>query len=443
MENWLCAFTKFFLISLSLVSWEACSISKQIGKTAKQDIINKTDLTSANIGICIYDPIENKFLYNHNSNKYFIPASNTKIITCYAAMKYLGDSLAGLRVLDCQTVLLLIPTGDPTLLHHDFRFQPVIEFLKNQTKPLFFMKAKWQEKALGKGWAWDDFKYDYSAERNAMPVFGNVATVRGDLNNLKIEPSVFSAHFKYNQLKDSIGYIKNLERALSSNEFEAGELSKEEVVSSSPFITSDSLALQILSDTIHKDIKIPEGWIAVPPVVDSFVIKSQPTDSVLKIMMHRSDNFLAEQSLLMVSNEVLGVMNDEKIIDTLVKTIFKEIPQKPRWVDGSGLSRYNLFTPQDFVFILNKMRSGFSWNRITTIFANGGTGTLVDSYKDLEGRIYAKTGTLSNNVALSGYLITNKNKTLIFSVLIGNHMSNAPQIRSDIEKFLMQIIKNH
>src|SRR3954454_19959167 len=131
-------------------------------------------------------------------------------------------------------------------------------------------------------------------------------------------------------------------------------------------------------------------------------------------MMHRSDNFYAEQSLLMVSNEILGVMNDEKIIDTLLRSDYKEMPQKPSWVDGSGLSRYNLFTPQDFVFVLNKMKSEVNWNRITTIFPTGGTGTLGIAYKDLQGKIFAKTGTLSNNTALSGFIITTSKKILIF-----------------------------
>ncbi len=72
----------------------------------------------------------------------------------------------------------------------------------------------------------------------------------------------------------------------------------------------------------------------------------------------------------------LGVMNDEKIIDTLLKTDLKDLPQKPRWVDGSGLSRYNLFTPKDFVFILNKMKNEFGIERIKIIFPTGGRGTL-------------------------------------------------------------------
>ena len=160
-------------------------------------------------------------------------------------------------------------------------------------------------------------------------------------------------------------------------------------------------------------------------------------------MMHRSDNFFAEQTLLMVSNQILGVMNDDKIIDTLLKTDFKDLPQKPNWADGSGLSRYNLFSPQDFVFVLNKMRNEFEWKRITTIFSTGGSGTLSARYKNLEGKIYAKTGTLSNNLALSGYVITNKGKTLIFAILVGNHTAAGVDIRNAMEQFLTGIIEKY
>ena len=61
-------------------------------------------------------------------------------------------------------------------------------------------------------------------------------------------------------------------------------------------------------------------------------------------------------------------MNDEKIIDTLLKTDFKDLPQRPVWVDGSGLSRYNLFTPKDFVGILKKMKNEFGIERMKIFY---------------------------------------------------------------------------
>ncbi|HPN60415.1 MAG TPA: D-alanyl-D-alanine carboxypeptidase [Chitinophagaceae bacterium] len=171
------------------------------------------------------------------------------------------------------------------------------------------------------------------------------------------------------------------------------------------------------------------------------IIHSQPTDSLLKPMMHRSDNFFAEQSLLMVSNEYLGMMNDAKIIDTLLKTDFKDLPQKPRWADGSGLSRYNLFTPQDFVTILNKMKNEFGMERIKTIFPTGGEGTISSYYKAGNGYVYAKTGTLSGVVALSGFLYTKKGKLLIFSTLVNNHQASATEVRRAVERFIESLRK--
>ena len=156
--------------------------------------------------------------------------------------------------------------------------------------------------------------------------------------------------------------------------------------------------------------------------------------------MHRSDNFYAEQVLLMVGNQKIGIMNDAQAIDTLLKSEMKGMPQVPRWVDGSGLSRYNLMTPQDFIWVLNKMKQERSWNRISSIFPTANTGTLGGLYKGYEGKIFAKTGTLSNHVALSGFLITNQGKELIFSVMVNAHQSSASVIRKQIEQFLTSII---
>ena len=64
---------------------------------AAKFLLEALELKGAHIGISIYDPAEKKYLFNYEGDKYFTPASNTKLITCYAAMKYLGDSLVGMR----------------------------------------------------------------------------------------------------------------------------------------------------------------------------------------------------------------------------------------------------------------------------------------------------------------------------------------------------------
>src|SRR6476619_3574789 len=122
-------FIPYFLFLILLAS---CSIEKQIAKSANENVLTNKALTSAHVGISIYEPASNKYWYNYQGDHYFVPASNTKIPTCYAAMKYLGDSLVGLEYGFSEPdarILVIQPTGDPTLLHPDFKYQPVWDFL--------------------------------------------------------------------------------------------------------------------------------------------------------------------------------------------------------------------------------------------------------------------------------------------------------------------------
>lgn len=438
-------FSFLFLHFLFLIFLSSCSIQQKIGKVANNNILNGTDLQQAHIGISIYEPVSNTYWYNYNANKYFIPASNTKLFSCYAAMKYLGDSLPGMRYKVMNNELLLMPTGDPTLLHPNFNKQPVIQFLQQQTGKIIITDQLWKEEALGRGWAWDDYNYNYMVERSALPVYGNCikfvqTQFTGNASNDEktVQTSVYTdpeIYWKVNFSSDT-GFF-HVQRKRDENIFTITQGKEKQEEQTVPFITHGlQSALELLKDTIGKIITITPDFNTTQ---NSKIVYSQPTDSLLQPMMYESDNFFAEQVLLIASQQVLGFMNSKAIIDTLLKTHLKNIPQKPIWVDGSGLSRYNSFTPQSMVYLLQKMKEEFSWQRITTILPTVNKGTL-SSYNKLDSNfIYAKTGTLRGQVALSGYLITRKNKTLIFSILINNHNTSAVTVRKLIERFLQRI----
>jgi D-alanyl-D-alanine carboxypeptidase/D-alanyl-D-alanine-endopeptidase (penicillin-binding protein 4) len=156
-------------------------------------------------------------------------------------------------------------------------------------------------------------------------------------------------------------------------------------------------------------------------------------------MMYVSDNFLAEQLLLMASYQAFGFFSCNNIIDSIIKTECKKNPSIPVWVDGSGLSRYNLFTPDDFVFILDKLNNEFGKSRIRSILSSGGHGTLKNYFVSDSTNIYAKTGTLSHVVTLSGYMTTKKGNELIFSVLVNNSTASSRYVRKAVEKFIKKV----
>lgn len=439
--------TQLLILTFSLLILTSCSVTKQLSQSAKADVLDAKALQTAHVGISIFDPSTNKYLYNYQGDKYFVPASNTKLPTCYAAMKYLGDSLVGAMLLEMDTAILIIPTGDPTLLHPDFKTQPLINVLKKEKRNIYINNDNWQEEALGSGWSWNDYDQYYMAERSSFPVYGNVLDWTQQINERNKPPLVYSipeTNWDVTFSDNEKAKIFSVARDIGTNSYTITQGAEKKRTISIPFITNGvNSSLELLKDTIFREIKTIDLSKAITfqhGLKNSLKkIYSQPTDSLLKPMMHRSDNFFAEQSLLMVSNEMLGVMNDAKIIDTLLKTDFKDLPQKPRWADGSGLSRYNLFTPQDFVAILNKMKNEFGMERIKVILATGGEGTISSYYKADSGYIYGKTGTLSGVVAFSGFLYTKKGKLLIFSTLVNNHQATSTEVRKAMEKFLQGI----
>jgi len=95
-------------------------MQKKISKNAEEFFFADTSLAKAHIGICLFDAGKQEFLYNYQSNKYFIPASNTKIFTCYAAMKYLGDSLIAANIFANRFNTACIPFWRPNFFAYRF-----------------------------------------------------------------------------------------------------------------------------------------------------------------------------------------------------------------------------------------------------------------------------------------------------------------------------------
>ncbi len=441
--------SSFLIIIHLIILLGSCSISKQISRQAKNDLLKDAAVATGHIGISIYEPATGKYWYNYDAAKYFVPASNTKLFSLYAGMKYLGDSLVGLRYeKTCDNYITIVGTGDPTFLHPDFKNQPVLNFLQKPVDYAYLQDSFLSKfSPLGNGWAWDDYQSAYAAERSELPIYGNVVKFYLQNDTLAVSPPTFYTHsFQWlnSTLTKGVGTKFSIERPFDDNSFHSLSKSSSKFTEQwIPFKTTSnetppkSTFIKLLEDTLHK--KIGNCASVDSRFILRNIIHSQPVDSLFKPMMHRSDNFFAEQTLLMASNEHLGIMSDEIIIDTLLQNDLADIPQRPKWVDGSGLSRYNLFTPQSFVYILNKMKNEFGMERLKNILPTGGEGTLSAYYQKAAGFIFAKTGTLSNHCALSGFMFTKKNKLLIFSVLANHYTTASTPVRRAVEKFLTDI----
>lgn len=414
----------------------SCSGSRKAFSGIEKNLNSSPVFQQGFAGLAVYDPLEQEMLFEHNSGKYFTPASNTKLFTFYAGLKILGDSIPGLRYTIRNDSLIFRATGDPSLLNPDLPETKVFDFLKNSEKQLFYLPVVTSEKVYGPGWAWDDYNASYSVERSALPVYGNkvIFNFRKEIELPEVFPKQFS-----DSLLPQKSNSRRIIRELHANHFHLPNgrgKEKQEV----PFKTSEALSLLLLQDTLQKKIEILDTSL---PIQLKKPLYSLPADSLYKKMLVESDNFIAEQILLLAAEEISDTLQTGIAISYVQKKFLKDLPDETIWVDGSGLSRYNLTTPRNMVKLLEKIKNEASYHRLFDLLPQGGkTGTLKGQFKQGNTFIFAKTGSLSNNYSLSGYLLTKKGKILIFSFMNSNYVVPSAALKQEMERILTTVRNN-
>lgn len=400
----------------------ACAASKKLDKTIST-ALNPETFGNHFSGIMIYDPISGDTVYQDNSEKYFTPASNTKIFTLYTSLLLLAKDIPAIKYCNVNDTLFLEGTGNPSLLHPFLKDSSVIRFLKGY-KNISINLNNFTDTRFGPGWAWEDYDGYYAAERSALPIFGNVVTIY-KTDSLQVIPGYF---------RSNVSLLNNTRnRKIDSNSFYYDPAIKDTL--EIPFKTDSLVIKGLLEAAIGREISL----VSKMPCKEKKILSGINTDSINKRMMQESDNFLAEQLLLTASSTLSDTLNTQIAIEYVLKTHLKDLKQSPRWVDGSGLSRYNLFSPESMVYVLNAMYKEIPKERLFNLFAQGGeSGTIADWYPgNPHPYIYAKTGSLGNNHNISGYLITKSGKTLIFSFM-NNHFKNSV---SEIKKQMQSVFE--
>lgn len=415
------------LIALVLVG--CVSVKKMVVEVDIHNILKKSEIFSGHhTGFCLYDSEENKFLANHNADLLFTPASNTKLLTMYATLSSFQDSIPGLLHKKTDSGLFVQPIGDPTFLLGDFDHQPIYDFLASHDS--FNIILKEALVPYGSGWAWDDYPYAFQVQRSWWPMYGNRIKIKKAATSISVDPPFFQEFVTF-----QTGESNHVSRDLYFNTFWV--TSADDTIDferTIPFEYSEELFLTLLSDTLkEKKIQISNGSLTHPDT-----LFSHHADSILARMLKPSDNFLAEQLLILCAWKK-GFSATEDYIDSLKNNELKFMNEFV-WVDGSGLSRYNLISPLSQIRLLKNSLEAYGWERLTTILPTGGEGTLEGLYlSDSTPYIYAKTGTLANNHNLSGFLITKSGKRLIFSLMNNHYTRPTIEIKKAMEAVLIEI----
>jgi D-alanyl-D-alanine carboxypeptidase/D-alanyl-D-alanine-endopeptidase (penicillin-binding protein 4) len=403
-----------------------------------RELDNSPVLRQHHAGLQLTDVASGETLVAWHAEQYFVPASTQKMFTLYAALRILGDSVPALRYVVRGDTLLFRGTADPTFLHGDVPSTRAYQLLRRWPGPVCYAETPMADAKLGPGWSWDDFPYYFQPERGPFPIYGHTVRFyyrRPGQSRVVVRPAWFQPATQ--RAPAGVSSADHVRRELEANRY-TWFPSKAAWVDEVPFRTDRDLLLTLLRDTLKRPV-LPARW-RLRPGETARTYYGLNVDSLLRRTIRVSDNFLAEQTLLLCSAQ-LG--HDTLSIARTIRHVRRQgwlrpLPDSVAWVDGSGLSRQNLVTPRSQAALLLELHKLLPEPRLFDLLAAGGRqGTLKRAFRDPQGLwFWGKTGTLTNNHNLCGYLRTRSGRLLAVSFLNNNHLASAGVVRREMERLL-------
>ena len=161
----------------------------------------------------------------------------------------------------------------------------------------------------------------------------------------------------------------------------------------------------------------------------SMILATQYSKPIFQLMadtLKPSDNLYADSLYLHTAAKLHGSPVNWNDAQPIIKKFLQEQTDidfsKAVFTDGSGLSRYNLVTPEQTISLLKFLYQRFplSYEYIAALPISGRDGTLQKRFRisSQQGFVRAKTGTMTGVNGLSGYLYTANGHTIAFAMYI-------------------------
>jgi D-alanyl-D-alanine carboxypeptidase/D-alanyl-D-alanine-endopeptidase (penicillin-binding protein 4) len=453
---------------------------------ALDSIFGDTTFAGANWGVMVRSLDTGETLYERNSGKMFVPASNMKLVTSSTALETLGpDFRYRTAVVATGPVangvlrgdLVVIGSGDPTIaadfhngdalaVFHAWADSLRAHGVRRITGRVIGNDDVFDDVPYGRGWAWDDMDADYSAEIGGLEYNLGVVGVtvarganQGDPPRVALDPATAYTPVTETAITSRPGSPDDIEvtrQDAGPGIVVAGEIPADTGVERTSVAIRNNTAYfaTVLRETLVAS-GIAVGGAAVDedeiapaarPAVTStlFTQVSPPLSEILHGFLKPSQNQIGE-ILLKTEGRVLRGEGTARAGIAAIDSVAKAwgLPaRRLAQADGSGLSRYNLVAPVFLIGVLEHMRRSPNFQTFYDALPIAGVdGTLANRMKGtpLQGNVHAKTGTVSNVRSLSGYVTTAAGEQMAFSMIVNHHTVTSRDADRLAEAALMRL----
>ncbi|MGI8502344.1 MAG: D-alanyl-D-alanine carboxypeptidase/D-alanyl-D-alanine endopeptidase [Hassallia sp.] len=433
--------------------------------SAVDEVINRPQYSRVRWGILVQPLYKAQNLYSRDAQKYFTPASNAKLLTTAAALQQLG---ANFRIRtsvyqDGNNVVRVVGRGDPSF--SDTQLVALARQLKakgiTQIRKLIADDSYFQGDIVHPSWEWEDVYSDYGAPVNSLIVNQNVFSInlitQAVGKPLQVAWTDFSEARLWQIINKSVTVEEkqpafiNVTRELSGNVLRIqGQLAaKADPLSVKvPVVDPNNYFLRRFRIALAGEkIRLRETAVVSGGInQQELAFVDSPLLSDLVMETNQNSNNLYAEALLRALVSLQPKKPDQTTVNAgleVLKTTLTKLGVNPTGyalVDGSGLSRHDLISPEALVQVLQAMAKtpAASVYRASLPVA-GKSGTLKNRFLNTpaEGIVEAKTGTVTGVVSLSGYVNTPKYEPLVFSIIVNQSEQKAKALREGVDEIVV------
>ena len=451
-----------------------------------EKIVQSEPVTArAHLGMRVVELKTGKVLYERNARSWFVPASNTKLYSTALALTKLGAAhrfrtqVMAAAGPDSEGRIVgdlrLVGGADPSLSGRVYPYDRKAEWgagaaaieqladalvakgVKTVDGMVVGDDTRYAWDPVPSGWGADDGLFEYGAPVSALLLNDNTVRVAVRPGKEFGEPAELVANpgFEYFSIQNRVttgaaGTLTRIRfgRPVGTREIWLdGSIGLDGAENEQMFAVDDParLAAQALETALVKRGVMVRGGIGVKhrftgerEECGGCVVlaerDSPPLSQLIQVVNKESQNLHAE------------IMRREGGGKEAMAELFHAMgiaEEDTYLVDGSGLSRLTLVSPEASTKLLEYMGKHAErevW--VSSLPIGAEDGTLRNRFAGFSeaGRVRAKTGSLTHVAALGGYLEHPKRGTLVFSVMVNNYNGETAKARAVLDKLVMTLL---
>jgi D-alanyl-D-alanine carboxypeptidase/D-alanyl-D-alanine-endopeptidase (penicillin-binding protein 4) len=426
-------------------------------------------------------------LYSLNSFRMQTPASNQKVLTAAAAAERLGwDFRYTTRIYATGPIdangavngdLVVVSDGDPTInprhperwaIFDEWGRQLAAKGIRTVNGYLIGDDSAFEEPGWAPGWAWDDLAFGYGAPATALQYNENQVELligpgleAGSRGIISMSPAGSGLTINHQVTTVAAGRPNriSLQRTPGSDLL---TVSGEVALGSAPlteyaavdnptqvYLNAMRVAFHRHGVNIERTPLDIDGVRMMPDMSKAALLiedQSPPLSEIIDVTLKWSRNIYAETMLRSIAPEPTekstagGLAALEQTLNDW--GIFREYFLAR---DGSGLSRYDYLSADALTWLLTYVwadpKHAELYRASLPVF--GVNGNVANRLKDTpaSGRVWAKTGSMSQVRSLSGYIVTAEGEPLVFAFIVNGFRVPAREVDAAMDRALLRLVE--